>query len=238
MISNIISMVKEYGWQFFDGIKVTVSLAVLGTIFGLIISLMFSILRTIKINQNDKNYIKVLKYIGHIFVKIYVTLFRGTPMIVQAVIFYYVFYTAGIEWGAFSAGLFTISLNTAAYLTEVLRSGIDSVDKGQYEAARSIGLSSVKTFIFIIFPQAIKNSFSSIGNELIVNIKDSSVLSVISVIDIFTVADSAAGKYFLYVEAMLIAATIYLVLTFATSLVLRFIEKRIGVPSKGIVSSN
>lgn len=238
MIDNILKIVREYASQFIDGLKVTIILAVLGTIFGLLIALVFSILRTIKINKNDFILIKVLKYIGYGFVKVYVTVFRGTPMIVQAVIFYYSFNDMGFTWSPFAAGLFTVSLNTAAYLTEVLRSGIDSVDKGQYEAARSIGLSSVKTFIYIIFPQAIKNSFASIGNELIVNIKDTSVLSVISVVDLFTVSDSAAGTYFMYVEAMLVAALLYLLLTIITSKLLQIIEKRIGVPTKGIVSSN
>lgn len=238
MIDNIIMIIREFWPQFLDGLKVTLLLAIVGTSIGLLIALLFSAIRVININKNDKLLIKVIKYIGLLFVKTYVTIFRGTPMIVQAVIFYYSFYQAGIKWSAFAAGLFTISLNTAAYLTEVLRGGITSVDKGQTEAARSIGLSSVKTFIYIVFPQAIKNSFASIGNELIVNIKDSAVLSVITVIDIFSVADSAAGKYFLFIEAMIVAAIIYLILTYSVAKLLQVIEKRLGVETKEIVSSN
>lgn len=238
MIDNIIMIIREFWPQFLDGLKVTLLLAIVGTSIGLLIALLFSAIRVININKNDKLLIKVIKYIGLLFVKTYVTIFRGTPMIVQAVIFYYSFYQAGIKWSAFAAGLFTISLNTAAYLTEVLRGGITSVDKGQTEAARSIGLSSVKTFIYIVFPQAIKNSFASIGNELIVNIKDSAVLSVITVIDIFSVADSAAGKYFLFIEAMIVAAIIYLILTYSVTKLLQVIEKRLGVETKEIVSSN
>lgn len=238
MIDNIIMIIREFWPQFLDGLKVTLLLAIVGTSIGLLIALLFSAIRVININKNDKLLIKLIKYIGLLFVKTYVTIFRGTPMIVQAVIFYYSFYQAGIKWSAFAAGLFTISLNTAAYLTEVLRGGITSVDKGQTEAARSIGLSSVKTFIYIVFPQAIKNSFASIGNELIVNIKDSAVLSVITVIDIFSVADSAAGKYFLFIEAMIVAALIYLILTYSVAKLLQVIEKRLGVETKEIVSSN
>ncbi len=238
MINKIIMIIREFWPQFLEGLKVTVLLALIGTIIGLIIALIFSALRVVKINKNDKIHIKISKNIGLLFVKTYVTIFRGTPMIVQAVIFYYSFYQAGIKWSAFAAGLFTISLNTAAYLTEVLRGGIESVDKGQTEAARSIGLSSSKTFLYIIFPQALKNSFASIGNELIVNIKDSAVLSVISVIDVFSVADSAAGKYFLFIEAMLVAAGIYLVLTYSTAKILQLIERKLGVETKEMVSSN
>ncbi|HHU55495.1 MAG TPA: amino acid ABC transporter permease [Acholeplasmataceae bacterium] len=216
----------------------TLALAVFGTFFGLIIALIFSILRVQKPLETDRKFVKILKLIGFGFVKTYVTIFRGTPMIVQGVIFYYSFYSIGIRWSPFNAGLFTVSLNTAAYLTEVLRGGIQSVDPGQEEAARSIGMSGGKAFLYIIFPQAIKNSFASIGNELIVNIKDTAVLSTIMVVDLFYVANSAAGTYFLFVEAMLVAAMIYLALTYSSSKILQIIEKKLNIPTKDIVSSN
>lgn len=238
MLTRFRTILDEFGSQFIDGVIVTLCLAIVGTIVGFIIALLFNVIRVQKINDSDNSLTRFAKLFSQGFVKVYVTIFRGTPMIVQAVIFYYSFYQMGIKWSPFVAGLFTISLNTAAYLTEVLRSGIDSVDKGQYEAARSIGLGGFRTYLFVIFPQAIKNSFASIGNELIVNIKDSSVLSVITVVDLFSIADSAAGTYYWYVEAMLIAAVIYLVLTYATSKVLNLIEKKLDIETKDIVSSN
>lgn len=238
MLDRFWTIISDFGSQFLDGIIVTISLAIIGTIIGFIIALLFNIIRVQKVNASDNILIRFIKRFGHGFIKTYVTVFRGTPMMVQAVIFYYSFYQMGIEWSAYVAGLFTISLNTAAYLTEVLRGGIESVDNGQYEAARSIGLGGFKTYLFVIFPQAIKNSFASIGNELIVNIKDSSVLSVITVVDLFAIADSAAGKYYWYVEAMLIAAAVYLCLTFITSKILYVIEKKFDIKTKDIVSSN
>jgi len=238
MLKDMWSIIQEFGSLFLKGVGVTLSLAIFGTLIGLFIALIFSIIRVQKPLKTDSRFTKILKRIGSGFVKFYVTIFRGTPMIVQAVIFFYSFYEMGIRWSPFSAGLFTVSLNTAAYLTEVLRGGIQSVDPGQEEAARSIGMSNVKAFTFIVFPQAIKNSFASIGNELIVNIKDTAVLSTIMVFDLFYVARSAAGKYYLYVEAMLIAAIIYLVLTYTFSKLLQLIEKKLGVEPKGIVSSN
>lgn len=238
MLQNIIRILNDFGSLFLKGVGVTLSLSIFGTLFGLIIALLFSILRVQKINENDSLLVKTLKKSGYYFVKVYVTIFRGTPMIVQAVIFYYSFYEIGIKWSAFSAGLFTVSLNTAAYLTEVLRGGIQSVAPGQEEAARSIGMSEGQAFAFIIFPQAIKNSFASIGNELIINIKDTAVLSTIMVVDLFYVANSAAGTYFLFVEAMIIAAAIYLVLTYSSSKLLQFLERKMNVETKEIVSSN
>lgn len=238
MFERMQIILEDFGPLFVKGIGVTLLLAFLGTIFGFIIALIFSVIRLQKINKNDIWIIKLLKKLGHGFVKTYVTVFRGTPMMVQAVIFFYSFYQIGIRWSHLQAGIFTISLNTAAYLTEVLRSGINSVDKGQYEASRSIGLNGLKTYIFVIFPQAIKNSFASIGNELIVNIKDSSVLSVITVVDLFYIAKSASSKYYWYVEAMLLAAFMYLILTFITSKILNLIERKLDIQPKDIVSSN
>lgn len=238
MLSNLYMILDEFGQLLLSGVFITLQLSLIGTLIGFMIALVFSALRIQTPQPNDRFLIKTLKIIGSSFVKVYVTIFRGTPMIVQAVIFYYSFYQIGIYWTPFQAGLFTVSLNTAAYLTEVLRGGIHSVDKGQNEAARSIGLSGVQTFIFIIFPQAIKNAFASIGNEFIVNIKDTAVLSTIMVVDLFAVANRAAGRYYLFVEAMLIAAAIYLALTYATSKILILIEKRMQIETKEIVSSN
>jgi putative lysine transport system permease protein len=238
MFNRFKTIITDFGGQFIDGVFVTISLAIIGTVVGFIIALLFNIIRVQKVNPNDNTIVRWSKKISQGFIKVYVTIFRGTPMMVQAVIFYYSFYQMGIKWSAYVAGLFTISLNTAAYLTEVLRSGIESVDHGQYEAARSIGLGGFRTYLYVIFPQAIKNAFASIGNELIVNIKDSSVLSVITVVDLFAIADSAAGKYYWFVEAMLIAAAIYLFLTFVTSKLLLYIEKKLDIQTKDIVSSN
>lgn len=238
MLENIWIIIKEYGSMLITGIGVTLGLSFVGTLIGLFIALILTIMRVQEPKQMDVKISIFFKKIVSGFARIYVTIFRGTPMIVQAVIFYYSFYQLGIKWSPFAAGLFTVSLNTAAYLTEVLRGGITAIDKGQIEAAKSIGLTNIQAFINIVFPQAIKNSFASIGNEFIVNIKDTAVLSTIMVVDIFSVANRAAGKYYLYVEAMVIAAVIYLCITYLTSKLLKMIEKKMNVEVKDIVSSN
>lgn len=229
---------SEYSILLLKGVGVTLLLSIVGTLVGLVFAFLFSIIRVQTVNPYDSKFVKVMKRIGVGFVKTYVTIIRGTPMIVQAVIFYYGFSQIGIRWSPLVAGLFTVSINTAAYLTEVLRGGIQSVDKGQLEAARSIGMSQRKAMLLVVIPQALKNSFASIGNELIVNIKDTAVLNVISVVDLFTVADKAAGKTFYYMECMLLAAGIYLILTYCTSKLLMFMEKKMGAPVKEITSCN
>ena len=154
------------------------------------------------------------------------------------IIFYYTFYKIGIKWSYTAAGLFTVTLNTAAYLTEVIRSGIKSVNLNQTEAGLSVGLTPFKTFLYIIFPQALKNAMASIGNELIVNIKDTSVLSVIMIVDLYNACSMAGAAYSAVLEAMLIAAAIYLCLTSIFSILFRKIEKLLGAPTKALTSSN
>ena len=138
----------------------------------------------------------------------------------------------------FVSGLITVSLNTTAYLAEVLRGGIESLDQGQTEAARSLGLSYWKTMLYVILPQALKNSMPSIGNEFVINIKDTSVLNVISVIDIYYVATMIKGQYFRFNEPFFIAACIYLILTFVTTRILAFIDKKMEIDEKPLPSCN
>ena len=250
----IIYFIREYDVNFIDGIKTTLKLALLGTVIGLLLAFLLVSLRILESNPRDNDLIKLFKKIGNSFANIYVTVIRGTPMIVQAFIFYYLVlgivrptmelneYRDFIEnvWTPFRAGLFTVSINTTAYLTEVLRGGISSIDKGQKEAGEALGLTRFQTMIHIIFPQAIKNSLPSIGNEFIINIKDTSVLTLIGVLDLFSVAkNDILGKFSANsLEAYLIVAVYYLVLTYLTSKLLQYFEKKMNMPVKGITSSN
>ena len=234
----IFDIISEYWNLLLGGIGITLLLSVVGTIIGLLIAFVFSIIRVQTVNSFDSKFKKIIKTIGVGTIKTYVNIIRGTPMIVQAVLFYYGFAQLGVNWSPLVAGLFTVSVNTAAYLTEVLRGGIQSVDKGQLEAARAIGMSQGKAMFLVIIPQALKNSFASIGNELIVNIKDTAVLNILSVVDLFTVTKNAAGKTYFYLEAMLIAAAIYLFLTYFSSKLLMYFERKVGAPVKEITSCN
>lgn len=238
LANAFVEIIQEYGITFLYGIGITLLLSLTGTVIGLMLAFVFCVIRQTTVKSNDNALMKVLKKAGHAFVNIYVTVIRGTPMIVQAVIFYYGFYQIGIRWSSIAAGLFTVSINTTAYLTEVLRSGIESVDVGQKDAALAIGMKPAKAFSLVVFPQALKNSFSSIGNEFIVNIKDTAVLSTIMVVDLFAAAVKAQGATLAYLESMTIAALCYLILTYSVSKILMVIEKRIGAPIKQLPSCN
>ena len=130
-----------------------------------------------------------------------------------------------------TAGMFIISINTGAYMAEIIRSGLQSVDKGQTEAAKSIGMSTAQTLRYIIFPQAIRNAFPSIGNQLIVNIKDSCMLNVLSVTDLFFQSQSIAGSNLLFMETFFVTAILYLILTTVATFILNQIEKRLNMDS-------
>lgn len=236
MIFKVI--IENYGILILKGVGSTLLLAIVGTILGLVIALFLGSVLSLEESLFDSKTKKYIKRIGKAFINAYVTVFRGTPMIVQALIFYYTFYKIGIKWSYTTAGIFTVTLNTAAYLTEVVRGGICSINKDQTEAGLAIGLTPFKTFLYIVLPQALKNSMASIGNELIVNIKDTSVLSVIMIVDLYNACSMAGSAYGAVLESMLIAAAIYLCLTSFFSVVLRKIEKLIGAPTKALTSSN
>lgn len=237
------------GKAILTGVWTTLWLSMAGTIVGLILGLLFITLRTLEITPRDNEFIAFLKKIGISFVKLYVTVFRGTPMMVQAIIIYY--FLPGIISNLFNvdqqilndilnvgvAGFITVSLNTTAYLTEVLRGGIESLNKGQMEAARSLGMSRTKAMVYVVLPQGIKNSLPAICNEFIINIKDTAVLSVISVMDLFFVIDSINGKNASQ-DAIFIAAAIYLFLTYGISKLLSLLEKKMNLTSKPLPSSN
>lgn len=229
---------SKFGIEFLKGIGNTLLLALVGTIVGLIIAFVFGSIASFEIRENEKTLIKWFKKILNGIIQVYVTIFRGTPMIVQAMIFFYGFYSIGIVWTPIQAGLFTVSINTGAYLTEVIKNGIASVDKGQKEAAESLGMSKVQTMFFVVLPQALKTQMASIGNEFIINIKDTSVLNVIMVADLYFAAKVVSDTYLMYFETMLVTAFIYLFLTYTTSKLLKIVEKRLGAPVKEITSSN
>lgn len=215
---------------FVYGIQSTLLFAIVGTFAGFLIGLFVGGIRAIEINEYDSLIMKLIKRLGRFITGLYIWVFRGTPMMVQAMFLFYLLKQI-VHWTPLVAGLFIISINTGAYMAEIIRSGIQSVDNGQTEAAKSIGMTTIQTLIYIVLPQAIKNSFPSIGNQLIVNIKDSSMLNVISVTELYFQATSIAGSNYKYIETFLVTAIIYLFLTTLSTIVLNYIEKRMNSKS-------
>lgn len=225
--AQALGIAQKYWPLFWFGIKTTLLISLTGTLIGLGLGLVVGSIRAIRVEPRDPLPVRVLKRAVHLVTGVYVEVFRGTPMIVQAVFLYYLLKPI-FNWSPIPAGIFIVSVNTGAYMAEIIRAGIQSVDKGQTEAARSIGMTSVQTMFSVVLPQAIKNSFPAIGNEFVVNIKDSSVLSAISVTDLYFQSMSVAGSIFKFQQTMIVTSIVYLTLTFTTTRILGAIEKRMG----------
>lgn len=220
-------LIDKYGPLFLKGTGFTMLIAITGTVAGFLIGLLIAILRTIPVSRKDSVVKKAGLKAASVLATVYIEVFRGTPMIVQAMVIYYgAMMYLGLRMSVLGAAIFIISINTGAYMAEIIRGGIISVDKGQKEAAHAIGMTHWQSMVHVVLPQAVRNIMPSIGNEFVVNIKDSSVLNVISVNELYFVSKSAAGTYARYFEAFFITACIYFVLTFTVTRLLRLLEKK------------
>ncbi len=227
----VIYIIQNYWPLFLRGAEVTLIISLTGTIIGFGIGILIGIIRTVPIDNNTHILKRVIYKIVNILLLIYIEVFRGTPMIVQAmVIFYGVAMVWGIHLTTFVAGIFIVSINTGAYMAEIVRGGIISIDKGQFEAAHAIGMTHSQTMAFIVLPQAIRNILPALSNEFVINIKDTSVLNVIGVTELFFQSKSAAGNNYRYFEVFLITCLVYLVMTFTVTRILRYWEKRLEGP--------
>lgn len=199
---------------FLEGAGITLQLAawtvILGSIFGILVALM----RLSKF--------RLVRWIS----TAYVEFLRGTPLLVQVLIVYFGLPQLGIKMPRMTAGIVALTINSAAYMSEIVRSGIQAVDHGQTEAARSLGMTSVQTMLYVILPQAIKNILPAVGNEFVVIIKESSILYTIGIYELTYQANKLASTNYRYLETLMISALIYFVLTFVTSQLLAVLERR------------
>ncbi|MGM9926878.1 MAG: amino acid ABC transporter permease [Bacillus sp. (in: firmicutes)] len=228
-IEWIIKIISENGPMFIRGAGVTLLIALAGTVLGALIGLIAGVIRTIPTPERKSNRF-ILKIVNFIL-SFYIEFFRGTPMIVQAmVIFYGTAMAFDIQMNLMVAAIFIVTINTGAYMAEIVRGGILSVDKGQFEAAQAIGMNHMQTMMNVVLPQVIRNILPATGNHFVINIKDTSVLNVISVTELFFVTKSVAGNNFRYFESFFVACVIYFVMTYAVTRILRYIEKKLDGP--------
>lgn len=224
-------LLQQYGVLFVKGAAVTLLLAVAGTAVGCVIGLVVGILQTIPDNPKDNWLKRGFDQCLQAMLAAYVEVFRGTPMIVQAMVVYYgSMQLYNIDMSPLFAGFLVVSVNTGAYMAETVRGGIISIDIGQKEAAKAIGMNHFQLMAYVVLPQALRNIMPQIGNNLIINIKDTSVLNVISVTELYFLSKSAAGAYYRYFEVFFITCAIYFIMTFAVSRFLLWIEKKMDGP--------
>ena len=222
-----------YAPTYLNGVKNTLILAIAATAIGCIIGLICGVLNTIPYSKNDSLVKRFFLKLIRVIVRVYVEVFRGTPMVLQAVFIYYglpYFTDAQIAFSGYSgmwmASIIVVSINTGAYMAESVRGGIISIDPGQTEGAKAIGMTHVQTMLYVILPQALRNIMPQIGNNFIINIKDTSVMFIIGFIEFFAVHRTIVGINNLYFPSAVIEMVGYLTLTLIASFLLRLAEKK------------
>jgi putative lysine transport system permease protein len=222
-------VLRDYWPMLLKGVGVTMLLALTGTLVGVGIGLAIGVVRTIPLDRHSAGAAKrwSLKIVN-VLLAIYIEVFRGTPMIVQAMVVYYGLDMAfGISMNVLMAGLLVVSINTGAYMAEIVRGGIQAVDPGQTEAGEAVGMSHWSIMRGVVLPQAIRNILPATGNEFVINIKDTSVLMVIGTTELYFQGKTINGIFYDTFPVYMLVAAIYLVLTFTTTRVLRLLERHL-----------
>lgn len=219
------SLITRYGGFFGEGVCNTLILALFTVLIGTLLGTLLALMRMSKVKP------------ARWFATAYIEFIRGTPLMVQLMFIFYGLPMAGItfpdvpfipNFSRFMAGIFAMSINSGAYVAEIIRSGIQAVDPGQAEAARSLGFTSKQTFTLVILPQAIKNILPALGNEFVTVIKESSIVSIIGIADLMYRTNGVIAITWLQLEGLAIAALLYFVMTFGTSRLIAFAERRMS----------
>lgn len=231
-IQRMIYIVQTYSGSLLKGTGVTMAIAIICTALGCLIGFGVGIVQTIEPKRSASPISKFLIKFVKVILSIYVEFFRGTPMMLQAAFIYYgASQLFGINMGMWKAAILIVSINTGAYMAETVRGGILSVDIGQTEGAKAIGMNHFQTMTSVILPQALRLIMPQIGNNLIINIKDTCVLSIIGTVELFFTFKSISGALYTYFEAATVTLIIYFILTFTCSRIMRYLERKMDGPA-------
>ena len=228
---DMVDLWLNYWPRYLIGIRNTVILAIVATALGCLIGFICGILNTIPYSKQDHVVKRFFVKLIRVIVRIYVEVFRGTPMVLQAVFVYYglpYFTNNAVKFdNIWLAAILVVSINTGAYMAESVRGGIISIDPGQTEGAKAIGMNHVQTMTSVILPQAIRNIIPQIGNNFIINIKDTSVLNVIGVTELYYFAGIIKRQNFQTFQTYLVVCILYFILTFTVTRLLRWVERKL-----------
>ena len=226
-IREVLGIISQYYSYLLSGVDYTMLIALIGTAAGFLIGLITGVIRTAPRSKNAV--VRVLHKIVNAIIAVYIEVFRGTPMMVQAMVIYwgYAFLNDGATLPLIPAGLFIVSINTGAYMAEIVRGGIISVDKGQLEGAYSVGMTHAQAMVKVVIPQVLQNILPSISNEFVINIKDTSVLNVIGVTELYYFAGIIKRQSFETFQTYLVVCVLYFILTFTVTRLLRFVERKL-----------
>ena len=226
-IREVLAIVRQYHSYLLSGVGYTMLIALVGTIAGFLIGLLTGVVRTAPMSKNG--FVRALHKILNAIIAVYIEVFRGTPMMVQAMVIYwgYAFANDGTTLPLIPAGLFIVSINTGAYMAEIVRGGIISVDKGQLEGAYSVGMTHAQAMNKVIIPQVLRNILPSISNEFVINIKDTSVLNVIGVTELYYMAGVIKRINLQTFQTYAVICVLYFILTFTVTRLLRLLERKL-----------
>lgn len=231
LAADIGKLWSKYGVSYLNGIEATLILALVGTVIGCLIGFVCGVLNTIPCAKTDSPVKRFFLGFIRALVRIYVEVFRGTPMVLQAVFLYYglpYFTSNAVKFeSVWAAAILVVSINTGAYMAESVRGGIISIDPGQTEGAKAIGMTHVQTMLNVILPQALRNIMPQIGNNFIINVKDTSVMFIIGFPDFFAAHRAAVGASYLYFPSATVEMAGYLTMTLVASVLLRWVEKKL-----------
>ena len=231
LFADILKLWGKYGGSYLTGMRNTLVLALVGTVIGCIIGFVCGVLNTIPYTDRDPLPKRVVLKLVRIIVRVYVEVFRGTPMVLQAVFIYYglpYFTDNAVKFtNIWLAAMIVVSINTGAYMAESVRGGIISIDPGQTEGAKAIGMTHWQTMMNVILPQALRNIMPQIGNNFIINVKDTSVMFIIGFPDFFAAHRAAVGASYLYFPSATVEMVGYLTMTLIASFLLRWVEKKL-----------
>lgn len=226
-IREVLGIISQYYSYLLSGVGYTMLIALIGTAAGFLIGLITGVIRTAPRSKNAV--VRVLHKIVNAIIAVYIEVFRGTPMMVQAMVIYwgYAFLNDGATLPLIPAGLFIVSINTGAYMAEIVRGGIISVDRGQLEGAYSVGMTHAQAMVKVVIPQVLQNILPSISNEFVINIKDTSVLNVIGVTELYYFAGIIKRQNFQTFQTYLVVCILYFILTFTVTRLLRWVERKL-----------
>ena len=223
---DVWNILVKYYPQLLQGIGNTLLISLIGTVAGLLIGMLTGVVRTAPLSGNGL--LRFLQKLLNGIIAVYVEIFRGTPMMVQSMVIYwgYAFATGGKTLALIPSGILIVSINTGAYMAEIVRGGIISIDRGQFEGAMSIGMSHGQTMLRVIIPQVLRNILPSVSNEFVINIKDTSVLNVIGVTELYYFAGVIKRQNFQTFQTYLVVCVLYFIMTFTITRLLRLLEKK------------
>lgn len=226
-LNDVLNIFIKYYPQLLTGVGNTLLIALTSTVAGLALGLLTGVVRTAPMSKNPV--LRALHKLLNAIIAIYVEIFRGTPMMVQSMVIYwgYAFATGGDTLPLILSGILIVSINTGAYMAEIVRGGIISIDRSQFEGAMSIGMTHAQTMFKVIIPQVMRNILPSVSNEFVINIKDTSVLNVIGVTELYYFAGIIKRQNFQTFQTYLVVCILYFILTFTVTRLLRWVERKL-----------